>query len=225
MLRNGFEISLGVVGLALVAFGVYGTVRGKFGETTSGGYRGGTISLPLSGVMVILGLGSLGFAGYLAANGTAPEQVAMPTGSASVPTTSPTAITPTSPIPTTESPTDTATPKVSSMMLTCNLSQKQLRPGMIVQLTYHVNSPVARQVGLGAGLYDEQGTDHSNGDGDVSSITLQQGWNSPSRSVTIPTDLPPGQYELDAEIWPANEIGQNGVNDLVDATCTYFNVP
>jgi hypothetical protein len=96
---------------------------------------------------------------------------------------------------------------------------------MTVQLTYYVNSPVTRQVGLGAGLYAEQGKDDSNGDGDVDSIVLQQGWSSLSRPVTIPTSLRPGQYELDAEIWPANEIGQNGVNDLADATCTYFNVP
>jgi hypothetical protein len=75
---------------------------------------------------------------------------------------------------------------------------------------------------LGAGLYDEKGNDHSNGDGDVSSFTLKQGNSSPSRPVTIPAHLPPGKYELDAEIWPANAVGQNGINDLTDATCGYF---
>lgn len=225
MLRSSFEVSLGLVGLALVAFGIYGAVRGKFGEPTSGGFAGGSISLPLSGLMVILGLGSLGFAGYLAANGATQEPVATPTASVGTPTTSPTVIIPTSPVPSTESPTLTATPTVSSMTLTCSLSQRQLWLGMTVQLTYHVDSPVGHEVGLGVGLYDEQRNDHSNGDGDVSSIALQQGRSSLSRPVTIPTNLPPGQYELDAEIWPANEIGQNGVNDLVDATCTYFNFP
>lgn len=122
-------------------------------------------------------------------------------------------------------PTNTATAAVSSMTLSCSLSQQRLRPGMTVQLTYHVDSPVIRQAGLGAGLYDAQGNDDSNGDGDVDSIALHQGWNSLSRPVTIPANLQPGQYELDAEIWPANEIGQNGVNDLIDATCTYFKVP
>lgn len=96
---------------------------------------------------------------------------------------------------------------------------------MTVQLTYHIDSSTPRQVGLGAGLYDEQGNDHSNGDGDVSSATIQQGQSSPSRAVIIPANLPPGKYELDAEIWPPNEIGQNNINELVDATCTYFNIP
>jgi hypothetical protein len=96
---------------------------------------------------------------------------------------------------------------------------------MIVQPTYHVDSPITRQVGLNVGLYDAQGNDDSNGDGDVDSIALHQGWNSLSRLAAIPANLQPGQYKLDAEIWPANEIGQNGVNDLIDPTCTYFKVP
>jgi hypothetical protein len=84
---------------------------------------------------------------------------------------------------------------------------------------------VMRQVGLGAGVYDEQGNDQSNGDGDVSDTTLQEGQSDPSRPVTIPTGLPAGTYEIDAEIWPANEIGKNGVNDLTDAVCGSFKVP
>jgi hypothetical protein len=96
---------------------------------------------------------------------------------------------------------------------------------MTVQLTYHIGAPSTRQVGLGAGLYDEQGTDRSNGDGDVSDVTLQQGQSSPSRPVAIPANLPAGKYELDAEIWPPNEIGKNHVNDFIDAPCTYFRVP
>jgi hypothetical protein len=141
---------------------------------------------------------------------TSPPQL---TGS---PAASPTSQVPISPTP---------SPTISSMTLTCSLSQKQLRPGMTIMLTYHVNSPVTRQVGLGAGLYDEPGNDHSNGDGDVSDTTLQQGLSSQSRPVTIPANLPAGKYELDAEIWPANEIGQNNVNTLTDAPCAYFSVP
>jgi hypothetical protein len=80
------------------------------------------------------------------------------------------------------------------------------------------------QVGLSAGLYDEEGNDRSNGDGDISSYTLEEGNSNPSRPVTIPRHLPAGRYEIDAEIWPANEIGQNGINDLTDARCAYFTV-
>lgn len=219
MLVTAFEVALGVVGLLLVALGIYGILRGKFGQQTSGGAMGGTITLPLSGLIVILGLGALGFAVYLAANQPTKLQVVLPTVSANPPSASPILTTSASstPIPPTPSP--------SLMTLGCRLSDKKLRPGLTVQLTYQVYSPVTRQVGLGAGLYDERGNDHSNGDGDVSVFTLKQGESSPSRPVTIPANLPPGTYELDAEIWPANKIGQNGVNDIIDATCANFNVP
>lgn len=123
------------------------------------------------------------------------------------------------PIPTSPSP---SAPQIT---LTCTLGHTQIRPGATIDLTYNMNSTATRQVGLGAGLYDEQGNDHSNGDGDISSFTLKQGSGSPSRPVTIPARLPPGRYELDAEIWPANQIGQNGVNDFVDAPCAHFTVP
>ena len=225
MLISALVVLLGLAGIALIVFGIYGIVRGKYGETTSGGALGGTIAIPLSGLILILGLGSLAYAGYLALNGTKQEPGATPTNIPGSPITSLPIISPTAPVPSTESPTVTTPATVSSMKLTCSLSQKRLRPGMTVQLTYHVDSPAARQVGLGAGLYDEQGNDDSNGNGDIASMSLQEGWNSPSRPVTIPANLAPGQYELDAEIWPANEIGQDGVNDLIDTTCTYFNVP
>lgn len=219
MLVTVFEVALGFVGILLVVLGVYGIVRDKFGQQTSGGALGGTITLPLSGLIVVLGLGALGLAGYLAANQPTKPGAALPTTSASSPTASPTPSTSNSPTPT------LLTPSASVMTLMCRLNGKRLGPGVTVQLTYKVYSPVARQVGLGAGLYDEQGNDHSNGDGDVSVFMLQQGQSNPSRPVTIPTNLPPGKYELDAEIWPANEIGQNGVNDIIDATCANFDVP
>jgi hypothetical protein len=220
-----FEVTLGLVGLALVILGIYGIVRNKFAQPTSGGIFGGTFNVPLSAFMMILGLGALGYCGYLAANGSAQKPIAAPTSTAGISTSPSVSTSPTSPFPTTTSPNDIATPTPSSMTLTCSLSSKQLRPGATVQLTYHVDSPVARQVGLGAGLYDHQDNDHSNGDGDVSSIMIQQGQSSLSRPVTIPANLPPGKYELDAEIWPANEIGQDNVNDLTDTPCASFNVP
>ena len=75
---TAFEILLGAVGLALVALGVYGILRDKFGTPTSGGALGGTISLPLSGLLVILGLISLGFAVYLPASEGVKSQTAAP---------------------------------------------------------------------------------------------------------------------------------------------------
>lgn len=110
------------------------------------------------------------------------------------------------------------------LQVTCTLSQWNLRPGLTLRLTYHINSPVARQVGLGAGLYDNRGRDHSNGDGDIDDITVPKGRSSLSRPVVIPANLPASTYELDAEIWPPDEVGKNGVNDLTDASCTFFHV-
>lgn len=95
---------------------------------------------------------------------------------------------------------------------------------MTFQMTYevHSNEPVA--VGLGAALYDNQGTDHSTGYGDIDSILLPSGQSSKTRPVLIPSNLPAGRYEVDAEIWPSNKVGKNGANTLADATCTFFKV-
>ena len=111
-----------------------------------------------------------------------------------------------------------------TITVSCALSQISLRPGMTVQLTYHIHASSATTVGLGAGLYDSQGNDHSTGTGDIDSIAIPAGASIESRPVPIPAGLPPSTYELDAEIWPPNEIGDTGVNDYADATCTLFAV-
>jgi hypothetical protein len=99
-----------------------------------------------------------------------------------------------------------------------------MRPGETVQLTYRFDSSAARQVGLGAGLYSNVGTDKSTGDGDISSYQLAAGKTAKSRPVPIPAHLPPGRYELDAELWPPNEVGQNGSQTITTATCGYLTV-
>jgi hypothetical protein len=91
-------------------------------------------------------------------------------------------------------------------------------------MTYNMTLNHGDTVGLGAGIYDESGNDHSTGDGDIGSIYLPPGPDTKSRPVPIPGNLPPGTYEIDAEIWPPNEVGQNGANTLADATCAYFSV-
>ncbi len=50
-----------------------------------------------------------------------------------------------------------------------------LQPGQTVELTYHFDSSAARQIGLGAGLYDNTGKDHSTGHGDIGSYQLAPG--------------------------------------------------
>ena len=223
---TAFEVLIGVVGLALVALGIYGILRNKFEAPATGGALGASINVPVSTLLVILGLGGLGYAGYLATTGSTKAPVAAPSESPDTPASSPTPTSsPTTPL--SASPVSTGSPSrtESPITLSCSLSQGQLAPGMTVQLTYHVHSLTTRQVGLGAGLYDDQGNDHSNGDGDVDNTTLPQGQSSPSRPVVIPANLPAGKYEITAEIWPANEIGQDNVNDIIDTTCTHFSVP
>jgi hypothetical protein len=100
-----------------------------------------------------------------------------------------------------------------------------MRPGQVVQLIYHFDSSASRQVGLGAGLYDSTGNDHSTGAGDINSYHLAQGKSSKTRPVPIPAHLPVGRYELDAELWPPNEVGQNGAQTIATATCGYLTVP
>jgi hypothetical protein len=122
-------------------------------------------------------------------------------------------------------PTPTLTPIPTAVIrVKCSISQ-QLRPGITVQLTYDIESSHGLTVGLGAGLYDNVGTDHSTGYGDLDSVPLAIGKNTETRPVLIPGSLPPGRYELDAEIWPQNKVGTNGANTLAEATCAYFDVP
>jgi len=90
--------------------------------------------------------------------------------------------------------------------------------------TYVITSNQAVKVGIGAGVYDSGGTDHSNGDGDMDGYQLKAGTQSVTRKLILPSSLQADQYEIDAEIWPSGEIGANGANTLAEATCGYFNV-
>jgi hypothetical protein len=131
-------------------------------------------------------------------------------------------------LPSSSSPTGTAgissdTPV--SINVECILSTRSPRPGMTITMTYKLFLNRADKVGLGAAIYDNSGNDDSTGTGDIDSIQLPQGQVSESRPVPIPGDLSPGNYEIDAEIWPANEVGQDGANTIADPTCAYFSVP
>jgi hypothetical protein len=85
MLETVFEVVLAILGLGLVALGVYAIVRDKFGTPTSGGIMGGTVTLPLSALILILGLASFGFAGYLASGTSKASSTSSSGGSTSSP--------------------------------------------------------------------------------------------------------------------------------------------
>jgi hypothetical protein len=108
---------------------------------------------------------------------------------------------------------------------TCSLSNKTITRGELVRLTYTIDSSSAVSVGLGAGIYNNQSIDESTGYGDVDSYSLRAGSNTYTRPVPIPSNLKPGLYEIDGEIWPANEVGGPGANTYAGPTCAWFKVP
>ncbi|MGH3900861.1 MAG: hypothetical protein ACRDTA_21980 [Pseudonocardiaceae bacterium] len=95
----------------------------------------------------------------------------------------------------------------------------RIQPGELIGLIYDIDSPAAVDVGLGAGLRNEQETDHSTGLGDVDARQLPAGSQRVTRQFMVPTGLAPGFYELTAEVWPANQIGIDGVETLAEGPC------
>jgi hypothetical protein len=111
-----------------------------------------------------------------------------------------------------------------TVTVSCAVVSGQLVPGAIVQITYHINANESFPAGLGAGVYDNAGNDHSTGYGDQPDLMISKGQTSISRPVLLSPKLPAGYYEITGEIWPPNEIGTNGKNTIADRTCGYFTV-
>ncbi|MGH3814638.1 MAG: hypothetical protein ACRDUV_19690 [Pseudonocardiaceae bacterium] len=109
-------------------------------------------------------------------------------------------------------------------MVNCE-APPRIQPGELIGLIYNIDSPAAVDVGLGAALYDEQGTDHSTGTGDVDTLQLPAGSQRVTRQFMVPTGLAPGFYELTAELWPANKIGTEGVETLAEGRCAILTIP
>lgn len=59
-----------IVGLALIALGIYGVVKERFSQETKGTGPGVSFTLPLSAFVLLMGIGSLAVAGYFALNGS-----------------------------------------------------------------------------------------------------------------------------------------------------------
>lgn len=110
------------------------------------------------------------------------------------------------------------------LSLHCTLKDPVVQAGTTVEMTYDFSSNEKVQVGLGAGLYDDQGASYSDGIGDIDSYLLAAGKSAKTRLVDIPSNLHPGTYELDAEIWPPNKVGADGANTLTEGTCAFFTV-
>jgi len=117
----------------------------------------------------------------------------------------------------------TTTTEKATLTVTCSAHGRPV-PGETITLTYNIDTNERMQVGLGAGLYDENRNDQSTGFGDVDQLQLPAGQTSGSRLVEIPNGLPSGRYELTLELWPPNEIGKQGVETFADPTCGLINI-
>lgn len=177
-----------------------------------------TGSIAAIGVLVGTAVGVVHLIGSGGGNPTAaPSQSSSIQDGGPIPsTTSPP--TSTSPPPSTPSPSQTL-----NISVVCKLPAA-VHEGQQTTATYVITSNQAVKVGLGAGVYGSDGTDYSNGDGDMDGYQLKAGTQSVTRELILPSGLQSDQYEIDAEIWPSGEIGANGANTLAEATCGYFNV-
>jgi hypothetical protein len=110
-----------------------------------------------------------------------------------------------------------------SLSVRCKLDRPP-RQGATIRLTYRFTSSEDMRVGLGAGLYDDEGNDQSTGYGDRDSVEIPTGASSATRRFLVPGDLSPGHYELNGEIWPENRVGAEGAEVLQEATCANFAV-
>lgn len=104
---------------------------------------------------------------------------------------------------------DSATSPPMRLMVNCE-APPRIWPGELIRLIYNIDAPVAVDVGLGAALYDRQGTDHSTGTGDVDALQFPAGSQRVTRQFIVPTGLQPGFYELTAEVWPVAGLGMAG---------------
>jgi hypothetical protein len=125
-----------------------------------------------------------------------------------------------------------SSPASSGIDVTCTLDPKTPRPGTIATLTYAITSDREVTVGLGVDIsrdVDEKGISDDNSYatdvGDVDSYQIHVGENPPkSRPVEIPAHLPPGDYTVTGEVWPADKIGDDDVEAYDDADCAAFTV-
>ena len=229
MILNAVIIVMCILGIALIIMGVWlmtrRTKRSNGSEQAQGSTEarvpgiGVEVSLPPPAVLLAAGTVLLVVGGSLAVhtasvNGTPKPN---PTTFSPIPTIIPSATS--SPVP------STASPSPIDIGLKCSLNTRSPHPGMTVKMIYNISMNQGDVVGLGAGIYDSSGNDHSTGYGDIDSIQLSSGQITESRPVSIPSRLSSGRYEIDAEIWPRNEVGRNGANTIADATCGYFSVP
>jgi hypothetical protein len=111
-----------------------------------------------------------------------------------------------------------------------DFSPKTADPGDEITLTYYITNPNAYtyDVSLGATIYDPDNTYYNDQTNDVDRTTLALGNNQKTRKFKIPSDAPPGEYDIqvgihkavfDGELgdykWKYNELTVSGADDPV----------
>ena len=128
----------------------------------------------------------------------------------------PSSATPSTPSPSSSSP---PTPLPSILSVSCTVPS-DAKPGQIISMYYVIKSPKQDVVGFGAAIRPpgaSEEDDESQGEGDKSAFPIEHGDNPGTRQVTFPDGLKPGRYEISAELYPKNMIGQTEA--LADAPC------
>jgi hypothetical protein len=88
MLVTAIETGLAIIGVGLLAFGIYGIARNKFSTATPIQIWQVAITFPLAMWIALSGLSSLGFAGYLASTGVTKNPIAIPSSNTTSPVNS-----------------------------------------------------------------------------------------------------------------------------------------
>jgi hypothetical protein len=125
--------------------------------------------------------------------------------------------------PTTGTPPSSKSSPKLKISVVCRIPPR-IHEGEQITAIYTITSNQSVKVGLGAGVYDSGRTDHSNGTGDKDGYQLAVGTQKVTRILVLPSGLSTDQYEIDAEIWPTDKIGADGVEVLAEATCGLFKV-
>jgi hypothetical protein len=126
--------------------------------------------------------------------------------------------------PSPEAPAPPPPPPVLTLAVSCTGLEPEMGRGDTFTMTYRIESPEPRRVGLGAALLDAEGDDHADGSGDRASFELPAGTTMFSRPVAVHDDLSRRRYEVVGGLWPENEVASRDAQPLREASCGSFEV-
>jgi hypothetical protein len=149
-----------------------------------------------------------------------------PTASPPLTTSPPTTVstTPTTTKPTVRPASTPTTPLPTKLSVQCQMSPASPRQGQTVAITFTIDSPNSRTVGLGVGVYADgsENDDRATGTGNDDEFDLSPRRQVETLNVVLPENQEAGTYEIVAQLYPANRIGKT--NTLAEDTCGFMKV-